>query len=343
MQTTILIATTNPGKYKEIVHFFSDLSFNFVSLNDLKFSAKSAPEEPYSTTWENARHKAIFYGQRSGLLTLAEDSAFCVDYLGGAPGIRSKPTDELHGNTAIIEALTGITEAKRGCSFETSACVYNPQTASFSVFTAQAKGRVVAKPAKGFRQGVGYDAIFYYPPLKKTFAELSIAEKNNVSHRGQVLNQVKIFLSNQFSFKQIVVPVGIIVKNRKLFANRRRDVRLEFNNKWEFPGGMIENGEEVLAGLRRELKEETGLTVAIKEMIPKIFTATRVFDGTGIQIFVGFYICSIKEGRVRTAPTESSGHGWFSLKEAKKLDWLPLNKKCIRQKDFQKILKVYID
>ena len=146
----------------------------------------------------------------------------------------------------------------------------------------------------------------------------------------------------QYSFKQIIAPVGILVKNKKMLMTKRRDLRPEFNNKWEFPGGGVDNGETMEAALKRELFEETGYRVRIREQLPEILTITQKNGSFPYQVFLVPYVCSIASGTLATAVAESAGHGWFNIKQAKKLDLLPLNKKCFQGNNL-KILKKYID
>lgn len=339
----ILIATTNQGKFTEFTSQFSDLKFDFVHLNDVGLGDIDL-EEPFETTWENAIHKARFFGAKSGLMTIAEDTGFYVDALDGKPGIKAKrfaPTPE-ERNQKIIDALKGVPSEKRTARFTTSACIYNPMKNSFSVFEGGVVGKITESIVGPAREGMGYDSIFYFPLLEKTFAELSVAEKNTVSHRGHAIRQIKIYLQNQFSFKQILCPIGIVVKDRKLLATKRRDTNPQFNDKWEFPGGGIDKGEEVEVSLKREVLEETGLRVSITERLPGVFTTTVEFpEGGGYQVFLLPYICSIESGEVCLADEESSDYGWYSLEDALKVDFVPLNKKVIQ--DSLSILKKYID
>lgn len=339
----ILIATTNQGKFTEFTSQFSDLKFEFVHLNDVGLGDIDL-EEPFETTWENAIHKARFFGAKSGLVTIAEDTAFYVEALGGKPGVQAKRFAPTSGerNQKIIDALKGVPNEKRTARFVTHACFYNPMRNSFSVFEGAVMGKITESAIEGAREGMGYDSIFYYPPLEKTFAELSIAEKNSVSHRGQAIRQIKIYLQNQFSFKQILCPVALVVKDRKLLATKRRDANPQFNGKWEFPGGGIDKGEEVEECLKRETREETGLNVSIIDRLPGVFTATVEFrEGGGYQVFLLPYICSIIFGEIQLADEESSDYGWYSLEEFSKLDPMPLNKKIIQ--DSLPLLKKYID
>ena len=93
----ILIATTNTGKFKEMSAELADLHFEFVNLKDVKLD-KFDVDEPHATTWQNAWEKAMFFAKKSGLLTLAEDTGLFVDYLKGAPGVKSKR----FGPTAVV-------------------------------------------------------------------------------------------------------------------------------------------------------------------------------------------------------------------------------------------------
>src|SRR3989339_493380 len=313
----ILIATTNQGKFNEIVSFFGDLKFKFVNLKDVGLDKVEA-DEPFDTTWENALNKAKFYAKKSGLLTVAEDTAFYVK---------------------ILKRLSGVPKSKRQAYFETHACVYHPDNDVFAMFPGRVDGIISDESISDFRLGMNYDCIFYYSPLKKNFSELTIPEKNTISHRGQAIVKVGFYLAKQFAFKQIVVPAAIIVKDRKMFFTLRRDTRPAFNNKWEFPGGGVENGEEVLDSLVREVKEETGYTVEPLELLPQIWTKSET--KYNYQVFLIIYICKIKSGKINIADAETADYGWFTMKEALKLDFLPLNKEIIQQG--KNILKKYID
>ncbi len=333
LKQKILIATTNAGKFSEIISHFNDLNFDFVSLTDLSLHTIDL-EEPFFTTEENALHKAKFFAQKSGLMTLAEDTSFCVDYLGGEPGIKAKryaSTAEAR-NQKILQELSGVPQEKRGCFFQTSACLFNPIDQSIHIFTQKVKGEVVNSKFENLtsREGMGYDSIFYYPPFQKTFAELSVAEKNSVSHRGKAMLQVKLFLIHSFAFKQIVVPVALIVKERKMFLSQRRDTRPELHGKWEFPGGGIDPGEEIIDCLQREVKEETGFNIKVIEKIPKIYTKV-ILSQQSDQIFVIIHICSIESGTLQLAEEESIQSGWFTYQEALEKDMLDMDKKCLEE------------
>lgn len=195
----ILVATTNMGKYLEIVNEFKGLPFKFMSLRDVNVGDQE-PEEPFETTWENAVFKARYYALKSKLLTIAEDTAFGIDHLSGAPGVKAKRfgSTPLERNQKIIRALIGVPVSGRKACFTTSACVYDPQNNNFSIFNGRIDGEIAEEISQDSRSGLGYDSIFYYPPFKKCFAEISLERKNSVSHRGQIMTQVKNFLSKMF-------------------------------------------------------------------------------------------------------------------------------------------------
>jgi len=336
----ILIATTNHAKYAEIVKEFEDLAFDFIDLKDSGFD-KFDVEEDKETTWENAIKKAKFYGDKSGLLTIAEDTGFFVDFLKGAPGVKAKRYGKTarERNEMIVGELKGVPERDRGAHFETAACVYNPADKSFSVFFGSVGGRIANSISAKISEGMGYDSIFYYPPLKKIFAELSVLEKNNVSHRGKIASKIKHFLMKQYAFRQIFAPAAVIVKDGKMLMTKRRDLRPQFNNKYEFPGGGIENGESIEECLKREVKEETGYDVEILEQLPKVFTTSQDRD---YQVHLILFVCKIISGKFKTADAETCGHGWFTYKEALKTDMLVLNKKSIQAPSNKKALLKYI-
>ncbi|MBP6858997.1 MAG: NUDIX domain-containing protein [Candidatus Magasanikbacteria bacterium] len=339
----ILIATTNSGKLAEIMAELADLHFAFVSLKDLKLD-KFEVEEPYTTTWQNALEKAKFFAKKSGLLTLAEDTGLFINALNGEPGIASKrlaPTAK-ERNSIILEKMRGFSGKKRGAYFETSGCLYNPNTNNFSIFTATAEGEITQQVGSGTKESMGYDPIFYFPPLKKVFSEMNTLEKNRISHRGKMVLQVKYFLTKNYQSQQVICAAGIIVKDGKMLLTKRRDIRPEFNDKWEFPGGGVENGESFDETLIREVGEETGYRVSKIEQLPDILTTTVNSKSELYQVHLYMNICKIKSGKFQFADAETSDYGWFTYKEALKKDLLPLNKKLIQSKNNKKVLLKYI-
>lgn len=337
----ILFATTNEGKFKELLVEVGDLPFRFLSLKDVGITQEV--DEPFETTEQNAIHKARAYAKMSSMITLAEDTGFFVRALKGEPGTKAHryaATAEERINK-ILNALKGFPQHKRRAYFEASACLYNPKTDGFTVFKGLVNGLITNKTVGSNGPGMTYDTIFYYPELKKTFSQLNEREKNMVSHRGKVINQLHLYLLRNYSFKQLLVPIAFVVRNRKLLLLKRRDHRPSLNNKWEFPGGGVENGETVEDCVVRETKEESGFEVRIVRQLPGLPTFVRRYTEDPFQIFLVPFIVSIKRGSLKISPHEATAAKWFTLAEALRADQFPLNKKVIRQN--LKLLKDFID
>ena len=196
--TKLLIATTNQGKTKEIRFFLKGLPLVVTSL--LELNSGDIHEEDSSSLLVNARGKSLFYGHKWEGLTLGEDSGLAIDFLQGAPGVRSArfsdpgATDEKN-IIKVLKLMEGVPEEDRNARFVS--CMVLSQGGKVLIeIKGEARG-VIASSKKG-QLGFGYDPIFFYPPLNRTFAELSLEEKNAVSHRGQALNQMKVFLQKYF-------------------------------------------------------------------------------------------------------------------------------------------------
>ncbi len=190
----LLLATTNPGKIKELKRYLTVFPLQICSLRDLEISAVF-PETGRDFI-ENSRGKGLFYSQYCEDLTLAEDSGLAIDYLNGAPGVFSsrfagpEATDEENLQKALI-LLEGLPWEKRKARF-VSCMVLCEKGNIIKEIEGSVEG-FIAFEKKGTR-GFGYDPIFFYPPLNKTFAELTPEGKNAVSHRGRALSQLSSFL-----------------------------------------------------------------------------------------------------------------------------------------------------
>jgi XTP/dITP diphosphohydrolase len=190
----ILVATTNAGKLREIVHILDGVPVVLKSLAD--FPNEVAPEETGSSFAENARQKAFHYARLTGMVTLAEDSGFEVDALGGEPGIYS--ARYLREDAAYDERFVDIyrrmrdsASNDRSARFVCAVAVVHGDAALFET-TAKVEGLLAEKPAGP--NGFGYDPIFFYPPYRRTFGEVSDAEKTAVSHRGQAIRAFRSYL-----------------------------------------------------------------------------------------------------------------------------------------------------
>ena len=197
--TKLLIATTNQGKIREIRFFLKDLALVVVSLLDLDFA--DIYDEDISSFLANARGKSLFYGQKWEGISLGEDSGLAIDVLQGAPGVRSArfsdpgATDEKN-ITKVLQMMEGVPDEEREARF-ISCMVLSQDGKILKEITGEARGYITT--SKKGTSGFGYDPIFYYPPLDRTFAELSPEEKNEVSHRGKALIQLKAFLQDHLT------------------------------------------------------------------------------------------------------------------------------------------------
>lgn len=190
----LLLATTNQGKAREIKSYLKDLPIEIHSLKELGQLKPFA--ETDRTFDENARGKSLFYSANWEGLTLAEDSGLEIESLRGEPGVLSarysgeRATDQKN-NQKVLERMKGMPSEKRNARF-VSCMVLSKKGEVIKEIRESVEGIIILRE-KG-SHGFGYDPLFYYPPLKKTFAELLPEEKNKVSHRGRALQKLKEFL-----------------------------------------------------------------------------------------------------------------------------------------------------
>jgi XTP/dITP diphosphohydrolase len=196
---TLLVATTNPGKKKEIKENLDEQAIQVLSLEDLS-PEKIFPEKE-KTFCDNARGKSLFYRGSWEGLTLGEDSGLEIDYLDGEPGIMSArfsgpgSSDEANINR-VLGLMKGVPSQKRTARF-VCCMVLSEKGKILLEIEEHVHGIILEKPQG--RRGFGYDPIFYHPPSGKTFAELLPKEKNEASHRGKALKKLKIFLKSYYS------------------------------------------------------------------------------------------------------------------------------------------------
>lgn len=189
----LLIATRNKGKLREIVKILNDLPYEFISLEDIGFGEEI--EENGKSFIENATLKAKQIGEQTNLLTLAEDSGLEVDQLDGRPGIysaRYKEGSDADRIEKVLDELKDVPKERRTARFRSVVAIYNPATKQVFTFIGESEGLITDKPIG--ENGFGYDPIFYNFDLGKTNGEVTLEEKNKVSHRGRVLAEAKIFL-----------------------------------------------------------------------------------------------------------------------------------------------------
>ncbi|OQX24384.1 MAG: Non-canonical purine NTP pyrophosphatase [Desulfobacteraceae bacterium IS3] len=191
MQQKILlvIATRNKGKTSEIRDLLKDFPIEIKNLDD--FGPIPQVEEDGTTFEENAYKKASFTARVLGFPAIADDSGLTVDALGGAPGIYSARYAGEHAGdeqrcAKLLKEMEGISNRK--AAFECVISIAVP-TGPALTYEARCEGLIAQQPAGS--NGFGYDPVFYYPPLGKTFAELTREEKNTVSHRGKALKELR--------------------------------------------------------------------------------------------------------------------------------------------------------
>ena len=149
-------------------------------------------EETGSTFAENAIMKARIAAQRTGLVSLADDSGLEVDALQGAPGVYSaryagEPKDDERNNDKLLKELEGVPDEQRTARFCCSLAVVSPTGEEF-LTEGIVEGRILNE--RRGKEGFGYDPLFYLPDFGRTMAQLNLSQKNKISHRAQAFRQV---------------------------------------------------------------------------------------------------------------------------------------------------------
>lgn len=187
----IILASNNEGKIKEVKQILADMDIKLLSMREAGVNMDI--EENGKTFEENALIKARAVMQITGEITIADDSGLEVDYLGKEPGVYSArymghETPYKIKNRMIIERLKGVVGMDRSARFVCAIAVVFPDGSNL-VTQAAMEGVIAEEPAG--ENGFGYDPIVYLPDYGKTAAQLSPAEKNNISHRGKALDKMK--------------------------------------------------------------------------------------------------------------------------------------------------------
>jgi XTP/dITP diphosphohydrolase len=190
----LLIATTNPGKLREIKGILAGAPVTLVTLED--FPGVAEPEETGATFGENARLKALYYADRLGMAAVADDSGLEIDALGGAPGVHSARWHGTHYPTKFAIIYREL--ASRGLTTSAARFVAHIAVASRGAILFEATGVVegeIAPEPRG-EHGFGYDPIFFYPPYGCTLAEVDGERKAAVSHRGKAFGQLRAWIES---------------------------------------------------------------------------------------------------------------------------------------------------
>ena len=186
----LVLATNNPGKKKEIQKILQGLPIEVALAGDFPGCPES--EEPFDTYLENAEDKARLVAEHTGCWALADDSGLEVDALEGRPGVLSaryagEGVSYEDNYKKVLEELQDVPEARRGAAFRCQMVLRSPEGKQF-VTEGRLEGRITQKP-RG-EGGFGYDPIFLLPDQGRTLAEMSLEEKNSLSHRQRALTQM---------------------------------------------------------------------------------------------------------------------------------------------------------
>jgi len=192
----LLVASSNPGKLREY-RALAEQSGASIDLDFIpNFDSLPVFEEIWPTFAENAAGKALHCSRLAGELVIADDSGLVVPALGGAPGVLSARYAGPGASDADrIRKLLGEMRGKKGLDREARFVCVMAVAESGNVrglFSASAEGTLLEEP-RG-HEGFGYDPIFYFPILGKTYAEISREEKNLYSHRGKAFHKALDFL-----------------------------------------------------------------------------------------------------------------------------------------------------
>ncbi len=193
----ILLATRNKDKVREISNLLSDLSVTVLSIDDFP----DIPEvvEDRDTLQDNAVKKAVELSQYFNMPALADDTGLEVDALNGAPGVLSaryagKNATYSQNVDKLLADLLDVPDEKRTAQFRTVAAF----AADGDVVSVEGVCKGVILHARRGHGGFGYDPVFYVPDVGKTFAEMTLEEKNKISHRGLALQKIKQLLKSKF-------------------------------------------------------------------------------------------------------------------------------------------------
>jgi XTP/dITP diphosphohydrolase len=190
----LLLATNNQGKIREYRNLLEGIPFEIVTPAELNM--KGRVEEVGGSFEENATLKATAMAKQSGLLSLADDSGLEVDALGGGPGPLSaryagEGATDASRISFLLSKLKNIHTRNRSARFRCVIAIASPD-GKVQLFSGECRGVIIDKPRGA--HGFGYDPIFFIPELGRTMAELTLVEKNRVSHRAKAAEKARGYL-----------------------------------------------------------------------------------------------------------------------------------------------------
>jgi len=193
----LLIATKNPGKYSEIMEVVGGLDYEFIFLGDLDLEDGDF-EEDGETFEENAKKKAQYYHEKTGFLSLAEDSGIVVNALRGELGLKTRRWGA--GENATDEEWIEFfmnrmkEEEERKAKFVCAACVFGFGNEEY--FRGETHGTITASLQAPILKGLPLSSCFLPNGQERVYAALEAQEKNEISHRGKAIFAVRDFLAD---------------------------------------------------------------------------------------------------------------------------------------------------
>lgn len=185
----IILATQNQGKIRELQELLGDEDIEVLSLKDIE--DWEDVEENGETFADNAALKARAAVEKTGLIALADDSGLEVDALDGAPGVYSarfagEPKNDDRNNDKLLQLLETVPDDQRLARFRCALVVATPEGKEF-LTEGTVEGQILTE--RRGTDGFGYDPLFFVPEYARTMAELTLAEKNKLSHRAQAFRK----------------------------------------------------------------------------------------------------------------------------------------------------------
>ena len=196
----LVLASNNAGKLKELHALFAPLGWDLKPQSE--FAIPEA-EEPFHTFVENALAKARHASQLTGLPAIADDAGLCVDAFGGLPGVQTAyyatqyglPNGDDHNVTALLQILKGQTQ-RRAALVSTLVALRSPQDPEPLIAVGRASGLITQERMGD--NGFGFDPVMWIESHQQTFAQMSEAEKNRISHRGQAAQRMVALMRDQW-------------------------------------------------------------------------------------------------------------------------------------------------
>lgn len=195
----LLVATTNPGKFNEIVECLDGLDFKFYSLRDMGFDASGVVENG-DTFSANSYIKAKHFFDKSGVLTLGEDSGILVDALEGELGVKTRrwgagehATDE-EWIDHFMKVLKEVPQEARGAKFVCSSCLLGDGVEEY--FEGQTLGTITEELMAPIVAGIPISSCFVAEGSDRVYAAMSLEQKRKVSHRGRAMEKLRAHLAN---------------------------------------------------------------------------------------------------------------------------------------------------